>query len=81
VQSYDDRCGGWDLNPRIPKEQGFRNRFISWLILSFAPCVNRDLRRWPGLATPADSSCALLIAKFIFYKTYFYTYALISGKV
>jgi hypothetical protein len=32
------------------------------------------------LATPADSSCALLNAKFIFYKTYFYTYALMSGK-
>ena len=56
---YDHRCGGWDLNPRIPKEQGFRNRFISWLILSFALYVSRDLRRWPGLATPADSICAL----------------------
>jgi hypothetical protein len=20
------RCGGWDLNPRIPKEQGCRNQ-------------------------------------------------------
>jgi hypothetical protein len=22
------RCGGWDLNPRIPKEQGFRNQLF-----------------------------------------------------
>ena len=67
VTIKDRKCGGWDLNPRIPEEQGYRSRFSifpAWLILSIALFLtlpstllkrenHRDLRRWPGLATPA----------------------------
>lgn len=46
-------CGGWDLNPRIPKEQGSRN--VNVIHSKHRTRFLRDLRRWPSLATPASN--------------------------
>ena len=47
------KCGGWDLNPRIPKEQGSRN--VNVIHSKHRTRFLRDLRRWPSLATPASN--------------------------
>ena len=36
-------CGGWDLNPRIPKEQGYRN--VNVIHSKHRTRFLRDLRR------------------------------------
>ena len=36
-------CGGWDLNPRIPKEQGSRN--LNVIHSKHRTRFGRDLRR------------------------------------
>ncbi len=44
------KCGEWDLNPRIPEEQGYRS-FLAHSKLRTILLI--DLRLWPGLAIPA----------------------------
>ena len=65
-------CGRWDLNPRIPKEQGFRNRYFLAHSKLRTPNPVRDLRRWPGLATPADSSYLYLMLNLSFILAFYH---------